>query len=109
MQKKEHFDYAVMTFVIHEIDEAERITLLEEMATVADKIIIGEYLVPRPVNFKGRQSQLIEFLAGSEHYRNFKSFVATGGIPYLAKNAGLVIEKEIINEQTANHIAVLSK
>jgi len=104
-----HFDYAVLTFVIHEVNEEDRVPLLNKIAKVADKIIIGDYLFPRPKSYKGRQSQLIEFMAGSEHYRNFKSYVSKGGIPYLADKVGLFMEKEFINERTANHITVLSK
>ena len=43
LEGKEHFDYAVMTYVIHEVDAGERINLLNEMAQIADKIIIGDY------------------------------------------------------------------
>ncbi len=91
------------------MNEEERIPLLKAIAKVADKIIIGDYLVPRPNNFTGKFSKLIEFLAGSEHYRNFKNYVAHGGIPYLANEAGLIIQSEIENPLTANHITVLSK
>ena len=41
-----HFDYAVMTYVIHEVNPEDRIELLKQMAQIADKIIIGDYLVP---------------------------------------------------------------
>ena len=37
---KKHFDYAVLTYVIHEVNEEDRIPLLNEIAEVADKIII---------------------------------------------------------------------
>ena len=108
-EHNQHFDYAILTFVIHEVNEEERIPLLKDIAKVADKIIIGDYLVPRPNNFTGKLSRLIEFLAGSEHYRNFRNYVANGGIPYLADKAGLVIQSEIKNQLTANHITVLTK
>jgi ubiquinone/menaquinone biosynthesis C-methylase UbiE len=42
LSQKLHFDYAVMTYVIHEVNPDERITLLKEMAAIADKIIIGD-------------------------------------------------------------------
>ena len=47
-----HFDYAVLTYVIHEVNEEERINLLNEISRVADKIIIGDYLVPKPKGFR---------------------------------------------------------
>lgn len=104
-----HFDYAVMTFVIHEVNEDERITLLKEVASVADKIIIGDYLVPLPGDFGSFLSQVIEFVAGKEHYRNFKSYVANGGIHYLADKAGLRIVEEVTNQPASNHIVVMVK
>ena len=104
-----HFDYAVLTYVIHEVDEEERIGLLKEISQVADKIIIGDYLVPKPKGFGSYLSQIIEFIAGAEHYRNYKSFVAKGGIKYLANMAGLKIINEISNHPLTNHIVILAK
>jgi len=104
-----HFDYAVLTYVIHEVAEEERLKLLHEMAQVADKIIIGDYQVPKPNGFAGRLSEIIEYVAGAEHYRNYKSYMADGGIYHLADKAGLKIITEIINQTSTNHIVVLGK
>jgi len=104
---KTHFDYAVMTYVIHEVNEEDRIQLLNEIAEVADKIIIGDYLIPCSNNFAGKIVQLVEFVAGVEHYRNFRSYESNGGIQYLAHKANLSIHVEIKNQ--TNHIAVLQK
>ena len=104
-----HFDYAVMTYVIHEVNEEERINLLTGISKVADKIIIGDYLVPRPKGFGSFLSEVIEFIAGTEHYRNFKSYVAKGGIHYLADKAGLKVVEEITNHPASNHLVVLVK
>ena len=104
-----HFDYAILTYVIHEVDEEERITLLNEIAQVADKIIIGDYLVPKPKGFGGFFSEVIEFIAGSDHYRNYKSYMGKGGIYYLANKSGLKIINEISNLTVTNHIVILAK
>jgi len=106
---KTHFDFAILTYVIHEINEEERIPLLNEIALVADKIIIGDYLVPKPKGFGSFLSEVIEFIAGAEHYKNYKSYVANGGIHYLANKTGLKIIKEISNHPLTNHIVVLGK
>jgi len=105
-QEKKHFDYAVLTYVIHEVNEEERIPLLKEIAEVADKIIIGDYLIPCPNDIVGKIVKTVEFIAGAEHYRNFRTYETNGGIQYLADKAGLSILKEIKNH--TNHIAVLS-
>jgi SAM-dependent methyltransferase len=104
-----HFDYAILTYVIHEVNEEERLDILIEISSVADKIIIGDYLVPRPKGFGGFLSELIEFIAGKEHYRNYKSYVANGGIYYLADKAGLKVIDEKTNHPFSNHIVVLAK
>lgn len=106
---KKKFEFAILTYVIHEVNEEERINLLKEISLSADKIIIGDYLVPRPDGFGGFLSESIEFLAGKEHYRNYKSYMANGGIHYLADKAGLKITNEISNHPLANHIVVLEK
>ena len=106
-QEKKHFDYAVLTYVIHEVNEEDRIPLLNEIAQVADKIIIGDYLIPCPGDFAGRIVKTVEFIAGREHYRNFRTYEANGGIQYLADKAGLSIQRNIKNH--TNQIVVLSK
>jgi SAM-dependent methyltransferase len=104
-----HFDFAILTYVIHEINAEERVNLLIDIARVSDKIIVGDYLVPGPRGFGGFLSELIEFIAGKEHYRNYKSFMANGGIYYLADKAGLKVIDEIMNHPLSNHIVVLAK
>lgn len=104
-----HFNFAILTYVIHEVNENERIALLENIARVADKIIIGDYIVPGQGGAGGFLSELIEFIAGREHYRNYKSYMADGGIHYLADKAGLKILDEIKNHSFSNHIVVLGK
>jgi len=104
-----HFDYAVLTYVIHEVDEDERIKLLNEVAQVTDKIIIGDYLTPNSRGFAGNLSEVIEFMAGREHYRNYKSYMQKGGINYLANNARLKIINEQRYQSYNNHIVTLTK
>ena len=107
--RQTHFDFAVLTYVIHEVNENERIKLLNEISLVADQIIIGDYLFPRPKGFAGYLSKTIEFAAGREHYRNYKSYMARGGIYHLANQAGLKIIKEIKGQRSTDFLVVLSQ
>lgn len=102
-----HFDYAIMTYVIHEVAEKERIGLLRDIAQIADRIIIGDYWVPAPGRFDSAFTRLIEFVAGPDHFRNFKNYVRLGGIEYLARGAGLRIEHELRFPEENNHIVLL--
>jgi len=106
-ENKKYFDYAVMTYVIHEVNEEDRIHLLNEIAEVADKIIIGDYLIPCPNNLAGKIVKTVEFIAGQEHYRNFRTYEGNGGIQFLAEKSGLSILNEYKNH--THHIVVLSK
>ena len=104
---EEHFDYAVITYVIHEVDESERVNLLRKISLVADKIIIGDYLAPKPDGFWGFINELVEFAAGSKHYRNYKSYLGNGGIYDLAEKAELKISVDIKNKPSTSHLVVL--
>ena len=104
-----HYDFAVMTYVIHEVNENDRENLLNEIAQLADKIIIGDYIYPRHAGFWNVLSEMVEFAAGADHYRNFKSFLAGGEITGLAGRAGFKVINEIKNNLLPAHIAVLEK
>jgi SAM-dependent methyltransferase len=109
ISQNHHYEYAVMTYVIHEVNPDERIALLNEMAQIADKIIIGDYLVPVNKGFWNLLNVIVEYLAGKEHYTNFKDFVANGGLIRLAENAGLKIISEIKDKPVTSQLLVLSK
>jgi len=89
------FDYATVTFVLHEMPPEERIKMLEVMKTIADKIIIGDYIAPMPQSVYGKITQVVEFLAGKDHYNNFKNYEKNGGVHYLLKQVDLKLVKEI--------------
>ena len=72
------------------------------------KIIIVDYLYPRPKRFTSVLNEVIEFAAGRDHYKSFKSYITYKGINGLVDRTGLIIEKEIKNNPLTTHIAVLS-
>jgi len=109
ISQNHHFNYAVMTYVIHEVNPEDRITLFNEMAQIADKIIIGDYLVPVNKGFWNVLNEVVEFLAGKEHYGNFKHFLANNGLAGLVDNAGLKIISEIKNKPATSQLLVLTK
>ena len=104
-----HFDYAVLTYVIHEVNPEERIPLLEEIFKIAGKIIIGDYLVPQPKGFWKWLNEVVEFAAGREHYRNYKNYVSGGGIKGIADYGKFKITKQIKNRPLTSHLVILSK
>lgn len=102
-----HYDYAVLTFVLHEVDEAEREALLRAAARAADKVIVGDYLAPRPAGLWGALAAAVEFGAGREHNRNYRSFLRNGGISGLAAKVGLRVAGETRNSPPTSHLALL--
>jgi 2-polyprenyl-3-methyl-5-hydroxy-6-metoxy-1,4-benzoquinol methylase len=103
------YDYALLSYVIHEIDEAKRIDLLKILSLYAEKIIIVDYLAPHPKSILGIINRAVEFLAGVKHNRNFKSFLKNNGIKGLANRANLKIITDIKNNPPTSNIIVLSK
>ena len=104
-----HYNYAVMSYVIHEIDEELRVNILKTLSRYADKVILIDYLHPRPKTFWSGLNEVVEFVAGREHYSNFKSYLTGGGIKGLAKKSELNIVQEIQNLPSTSHIVVLEK
>jgi 2-polyprenyl-3-methyl-5-hydroxy-6-metoxy-1,4-benzoquinol methylase len=101
------FDFAIITYVIHEMPEVERKNVLTYMRTIANKIIIGDYITPTPKSLWGWINVIVEYLAGKDHYNNFKSYVKNGGIDYLVKESNLRIIKEIKNQPKTSHLVVV--
>ncbi len=101
------FDFAVTSFVLHEMPPQMRTDALKKMREAAKQIIIGDYLVPVPKGFTGWSVKIIEFLAGIDHFKNFRHFVKHGGIEGLAKQAELKIVKRISDKLPHAEIAVL--
>ncbi len=104
-----HFDYAISTYVIHEVDESERINLLKDMSEIADKVIIGDYLCPAKNGFWNVLNETVEFAAGRNHYKNYKNFILKGGIKSVAEQAGLKLITEIKNRPLTSHLVLLSR
>lgn len=104
-----HFDYAVITYVLHEVNENERVELLKNVSQLANKIIIGDYH-PKQTNRLWRWlNEIVEFAAGKEHYRNYKNYISNGGLKTLAEKAELKIISEIKDRPLTSHLVVLSR
>lgn len=107
--KNNKYDYAVLSYVIHEVDFSFRVEILKLLSQTADKIIIVDYLTPRSNGFWSMLNEVVEFFAGREHYRNFKSYIRENGVYGLAEKSGLKIIKEIKNIPSTSQIVILTK
>ena len=103
------YNYAVLSYVLHEIHESQREKILTTVSLYAEKIIIIDYLVPKPKNVWRYLNEIVEYFAGREHYDNFKSYIENGGLIELADSSRLKISNEFINKSAGTHIAILQK
>jgi ubiquinone/menaquinone biosynthesis C-methylase UbiE len=90
------FDYASISFALHEKERAARDKIITEMKRVVKKdgaLIFVDFQVPLPKNLFTLLVNIIEFMAGRNHYRNFKDYLAQGGLDEILKKHQLAAEK----------------
>jgi len=97
------FDLVVVTLTLHEMSNPTLSAVMSEIKRVLKKdgrILIIDYH-PGPIRFpkgwlfKGLIT-VIEFWAGREHFKNYRGFLASGGLPALSDQHGLNRAKEKI-------------
>lgn len=88
------FDIAMTSMVIHEMPEDIRIPVLTEMRRIARQLVLVDWQVPQPNLLHKFGTHFIERFAGTEHYRGFRSFNASGGMPALLVRTGLTVLDE---------------
>lgn len=105
------FDLVLATLVLHEMDPADRLAVMQGMTRVLSpegRIGIIDYHPAAWRTVKGFWAGLlirsIERAAGRRHYRNYRHFIANGGIPTLAGRLGLVVERQ--KRVSAGHIGI---
>jgi len=103
------FDYSIMTYVIHEVPENKRISILNSMAKISDTLIIADYTIPRPKTFRSILNEMVEFFAGKNHYRNFKNFEHNGGLKGLIGNSDFEILTETNDLEITSQILILKQ
>ncbi|MFN2379582.1 MAG: class I SAM-dependent methyltransferase [Bacteroidales bacterium] len=90
------FDVAVISMAIHQFSYTVALDILTEMKRVATRIIIVDYGFPLKPGFLKWLTYVIEFIAGGDHYRNFRLYMGRGGVDPILKAAQLVLRKRIV-------------
>lgn len=85
------FDTAVSTLAFHQFSPETGEKVLREMKRLSRRIIIADYNCPMRPGPAAWLAYLIEYYAGGDHYRNFRQYMANGGLNTLAAKAGLTI------------------
>ncbi len=95
------FDLVTASMVLHEVPEAARVGLVEEMARVANpggRLLLIDFRFGSLRGWKGpifrTLSVVIERFSG--HFVHFGTFRRSGGVPAVVDAAGLLIEREKI-------------
>jgi demethylmenaquinone methyltransferase/2-methoxy-6-polyprenyl-1,4-benzoquinol methylase len=87
------FELAMTAFALHEKDFASARKIVEEMVRVTAKggdILIVDYeLSSKTSTISKKLIYFIEWLAGGEHYRNFRDYIDKGGLPELLSGIAL--------------------
>jgi len=96
------FDLAVASLFLHELDPATRNDALVEMARVVrpdGRIMVIDYFCGKR-RFKGHVMRAIsaipERIAGRNHHAQYRRYVKLGGVPAMAPDAGLIVDREKI-------------
>lgn len=83
-----YFDVTSICLALHEKDHELRDKVIKEMERVTKKngkMIVADYVVPRPLNLNSFIIKTIEFLAGKEHFKCFNDYIAKGGLDGIIK------------------------
>jgi SAM-dependent methyltransferase len=86
---RERYDIGVISFVLHEVEETARVPMLQMLSGAVRTVILADYRVPRRRRLADAATEVVEFVAGIEHYRGFRSFIRRGGLTELVREAGL--------------------
>jgi SAM-dependent methyltransferase len=89
-----YFDISIMSLALHQFSPELYHGILKEMKRVSSTLILVDYAVPVPQNLAGRGTEIAEYFAGKEHFRNYRYYKKTGGLPVIMKMNQIKLEKQ---------------
>ncbi len=102
------FNLVMTAFSLHEKSHTSARKIIEEMVRVTseggDMLIVDYELSEKTSTLSKVLVYFIEWLAGGEHYRNFKSYIKKGGLPELLSDNRLT---EVERHYFGQHSIVL--
>jgi ubiquinone/menaquinone biosynthesis C-methylase UbiE len=107
--KDNSFDYASISFALHEKERAVRDKIISEMKRVVKSggnLIFIDFQVPLPKNLYSYLIKTVEYLAGRDHFRSFKDYLGQRGLDGIVNKNQLQIEKR---ENIKSGIATIIK
>lgn len=91
--RENNFDLVMTTFALHEKSNESARNILDEMIRVSKiggHLMIVDYALPKSnLNISRKVVDVIEYMAGGEHYGFYKKYTQSGGLNYLLKELPL--------------------
>ncbi len=81
--RNEVFDGAIISFALHEKSYRVRKAIARETKRVVKErgfILVADYMVSASTGKADWKANIVEFMAGMEHYRRFRDFCRRGGL-----------------------------
>ncbi len=103
-----NFEAAVSSLAMHQFDPETGVKVLKEMKRLSHRLIIADYSCPMRTGPAAWLAYAIEFFASGDHYRNFRQYMANGGLKTLAEKAGLTINSQVEKGQGVFIVALMS-
>lgn len=83
------FDCATILMLMHELTSAQQPAVLREALRVARNVVVVDWACPLPRNVFGTGARVVDATFGRDHYRNFRAFLAAGGLARVLGDSGL--------------------
>jgi ubiquinone/menaquinone biosynthesis C-methylase UbiE len=100
------FDIATLSMAIHQFSQDMGFQVICESIRIAREILIIDYSYPLTPDIYRYIVHLVERIAGKEHYRNFRSYIRSGGMTSYLKDTGV---KTIVKKSNRNGIFTIFK
>lgn len=100
------FDYAFISFVLHEIDEEKILQIPQFIAKYSSYQILIDYSSNQENTFYKFINLNVKLIAGKNHYKNFNNFINNHGLKKLINELGLTIIQQIKFEKYNTEIFI---
>lgn len=100
------FDYAFISFVLHEIDEEKILQIPQFIARYSSCQILIDYSSNQENTFYKFINLNVKLIVGKNHYKNFKNFIKNHGLKKLINELGLTIIQHIKFEKYNTEIFI---
>lgn len=107
------FDLVIISFAVHEKNRKTQKAILREAFRVLSRkgsLVIVDYVFDQKTLFIGKAMiGAVEFMAGGEHYQNFRDYLDNDGLTSLMQGDMFILKKNTRRAFNAVNISVFTK